>query len=303
MRALRVTVAAVLMGTVGCGGEQNEQTSQETITITEVGFSTPESILHDRVADVYLVANINGSPFAEDDNGFISRVAPDGSVLALKWIDGANAQTTLNAPKGMGIRGDTLFVADITALRLFNRNTGEQIGSWGVPGSTFLNDVTVDATGTVYVSDSGLRAGPEGFEPAGTDAVYRFAADGAPQQVISGDTLGRPNGLVPADDGLVLVTFGSGAMMLVNTGTGSAVTLAKPPAGQLDGVVRTADGSLLISSWESQAVYRLDDAGVFSIVVEGVESPADIGYDASRNRVLIPLFSRDEVRLVPIPGG
>ncbi len=287
---------------MACGEEQAEETSQQPIAVTEVGFRTPESVLHDRVADVYLITNINGSPFAEDDNGFISRVAPDGSVLALKWIDGANPQTTLNAPKGMAIRGDTLFVADITALRLFNRNTGEQIGNWVVPGSTFLNDVTVDGAGTVYVSDSGLRAGPEGFEPAGTDAVYRFAADGAPQHVVSGDTLGRPNGLAPADDGLVLVTFGSGAMMHVNTGTGSAAAHAKPPAGQLDGVVRLADGSLLISSWESQAIYRVGEAGVFSVVVEGVESPADIGYDAVRNRVLIPLFSRDEVRIVPLPG-
>src|SRR2546426_6734142 len=41
------------------------------------GFLTPESVLHDTVQDIYFVSNINGSPTAKDNNGFISRVKPD----------------------------------------------------------------------------------------------------------------------------------------------------------------------------------------------------------------------------------
>jgi len=42
--------------------------------ITVGGFSESEAVRHDPQADVYLVANINGDPTGEDDNGFISRV-------------------------------------------------------------------------------------------------------------------------------------------------------------------------------------------------------------------------------------
>ncbi|MGH2396883.1 MAG: hypothetical protein ACRDFW_07825 [bacterium] len=57
------------------------------------GFQTPESVLYDSRADVYLVSNINGpavprNVFAVDGNGFVSRVSPSGKVLGLKWIDG-----------------------------------------------------------------------------------------------------------------------------------------------------------------------------------------------------------------------
>jgi hypothetical protein len=49
---------------------------------------TPESVLYDAIDDVYLVSNINGSPFDTDDNGFIARVGTDGSLIETRWIDG-----------------------------------------------------------------------------------------------------------------------------------------------------------------------------------------------------------------------
>ena len=71
--------------------------------IKDVGFQTPESVQHDVATDTYLVSNINGSPLDKDDNGFISKLSPEGQVINLKWIDGAAADVELNAPKGIGI--------------------------------------------------------------------------------------------------------------------------------------------------------------------------------------------------------
>lgn len=39
------------------------------------GIQTPESVLYEAGSDTYLVSNINGSPLAADNNGFISRRA------------------------------------------------------------------------------------------------------------------------------------------------------------------------------------------------------------------------------------
>src|SRR2546428_5464953 len=86
-------------------------------TLVSGGFQTPESILYEPRSDVYLVSNINGDPTASDGNGFISRVAPDGRILELKWIDGAKPGVRLNGPKGMAAAGGTPYRCEITPGR------------------------------------------------------------------------------------------------------------------------------------------------------------------------------------------
>jgi hypothetical protein len=86
------------------------------------GFQTPESVVHDPIADLYLVSNVGpGNPGALDHNGFISRVSPEGVILQLKWIqDGVNG-ATLNGPKGIWLYGNALHVADVDTVRIFDR--------------------------------------------------------------------------------------------------------------------------------------------------------------------------------------
>lgn len=294
----------VVLGLVGgiAGGcraaERASQPPEAPISVHDVGFATPESVLHDAAADVYLVSNINGSPLEADDNGFISRVTPEGQVLELKWIDGRAENVTLNAPKGMAIVGDVLYVTDITTVRMFDRTTGAPRGQILVAGSSFLNDLAAGSDGSVYLTDSGLKAGAQGFEPSGTDAVYRISTQGTVEQIARGDELGRPNGLAVAGDDLWVVTFGSGELYRLDSGI--RMDTVKLPKGSLDGIERVGD-QLLVSSWEGQAVYLGTPSGPFTAVVSGVEAPADIGHDAKRHRVLIPLFTANEVRIVPLP--
>src|SRR6185503_17238205 len=69
------------------------------LTVADSGINTPESALWDREGDQYLVSNINGTPLAKDNNGFISRISPDGKVTELRWIAAGTKGVTLNAPK------------------------------------------------------------------------------------------------------------------------------------------------------------------------------------------------------------
>jgi sugar lactone lactonase YvrE len=294
-----IAVMAVTLAVSGCGGERGDQ-GNAPLTVSGVGFATPESVQHDAAGDVYLVSNINGSPLAKDDNGFISRLAPDGRVLELKWIDGAAPDATLHAPKGMAFKGDTLLVTDIDVVRLFHRITGAPLGEWAVAGATFLNGIAVGYDGTVYVTDSGFQAGEDGFAPSGTDAVHKFDAAGESVALVSGAALGGPNGIVVDGGRVMFVTLGSGRVHLVQRESGTISGLPAPPAGQLDGVVQVADGQFLISSWEGGAVYRLGAGGIYTTEVDSVEAPADIGFDAARRRVLIPLFWADEVWIRPV---
>jgi streptogramin lyase len=301
MIARRLWTMTMALAAGACArGEPASQAPASPITLgADAGFKTPESVLHDPTADVYLVSNINGAPTDKDDNGFISRVSPTGEVLALKWIDGASPEVTLNAPKGTAIRGDTLFVADIDVVRLFDRVSGVPVGAWPVPGATFLNDMAVGPDGTVYVTDSGLKAGANGFEGTGTDAVYRFAGD-RPVAIATGEALDHPNGVYADSSGIVVVTFGAGAVYRLDPASGARTDLPKPVQGALDGVFEAADGRLTLSSWNGHTVYQLTDGGTYQAVTDSITSPADIGYDRGRNLLLIPDFMADRVLIEPL---
>jgi sugar lactone lactonase YvrE len=254
------------------------------------GFQTPESVLYDADQDVYFVSNINGQPTAADDNGFISRINPDSMQVDLKWIDAAKPDILLNAPKGLGILGDDLYVADLTVVRKFNRKTGKPDGEIKIPGSTFLNDVASDGK-SVYVTDSGMKAGANGFDGTGTDALWRITND-KPEKIASGTDLNRPNGVDIADGKIWVVSFGSNELYQIANGKKTSV--AKLPKGSLDGLVHLSDGSFLVSSWDGKAVYR-GKGNEFHAIVENVTSPADICYDAKRHRLLIPHFMENVV--------
>lgn len=268
-------------------------------TISDVGFSTPESVLHDPAADTYLVANINGSAAEKDGNGFISRVSPQGVVSDLTWIDGGSPGVTLHAPKGMAIVADTLFVTDIDCVRRFDRVTGAPLQDLCLEEAVFLNDLASTSGGGIYFTDSGSENSP--------GAVYylRQFAD-VPQIVkladgtsLSGLALGGPNGIHADKQGLFVATFRSGELFRV-TPQGERLQLLPPSGMGLDGIVSLGEGGVLVSSWGSSAVFWVRPDGTVQPLLDNVEAPADLGYDAGRNRVLIPSFLANEVTILEV---
>jgi sugar lactone lactonase YvrE len=266
------------------------------VTLSE-GFSTPESVLYDAEHDVYYVSNISGGPLEENGQGYISRITASDRNVESRWIDGESEEVTLNAPKGMALVGDELWVSDITTVRRFDRQSGASRGEIRIEGAMFLNDLAAADGNEAYVSDSGLRASADGFEPTGTDAVYRIGRDGSVERIASGQDLNRPNGLAVRNSEVWVVTFGADELYRLDDGAKADVQ--NLPAGSLDGLVVLDDGSVLVSSWEAGAVFRGRD-GSFETVIENIDSPADIGYDTRRNLVLVPHFMDDQISIHPL---
>lgn len=254
------------------------------------GFSTPESVLYDADSDTYLVSNINGSPLEVDNNGFISRIAPEGEVT-LKWIEGGKNGVTLNAPKGLAISKGVLYVADITTVRKFDLKTGKPKGEVAIAKATFVNDLAVGADGAVYASDSGLKAGEKDFAPSGTDGVYLIGKTAKP--VLKSADMGKPNGLWVGKTGVNYVTFGSNELVSLDA-KGKKLGSVKLPKGGLDGFVVSGD-DVVISSWEGSALYRGKAEGPFTEWVTDLKAPADIGLDTKRKWVLVPRFMDNKV--------
>jgi streptogramin lyase len=259
-------------------------------------FLAPASVLYDAAADEYLVSNVNGPANEADDNGFISRITPDGKVAVLKWIDGAEPNIELHAPKGMAIVGEVLYVADLDRIRKFSTRNGAALGAISVPGASSLSRVSAGPDGTIYFTDLGARVAGDKLEATGQDAVYKLVREQA-RVVARGKQLNQPNGVWADASGVWVVSFGGNELFDVRSG--SKAKAQKLPATQLEGIVKSNDGQLYVSSWQSNQVLAGKPGGTFQAVYD-VNTPADLGYDSKRNWLLIPLTLDNTVKLQPL---
>ncbi len=273
-----------------------------TVVVRGAGLQMPKSALWDADQDVYFVSNISGDPATPNKNGFVSKIGPDGKVIALKFVDGSKKGSELNAPKGLAIIGDTLYVADLNVVRKFDRKSGKAKGVVKIAKSVFLNALSASPDGrTLYVSDSAVAVEAGKFTGTGDDAIYAIdVKKGSAVALIKDQALLRPSGLFADDDGVWIVTLGGNLLFHVNQqgGTGPATKL---PKGGLDGIVRLSDDAFLISSWEGSAIYRGLAGGEFKEVISEIPSPAGLGLDTKRNVLLIPIFQKSAVQFVPLP--
>lgn len=259
------------------------------------GLSTPESVLWDAEQQVWFVSNIDGSPVAKDGNGFISRLTADGAIDSLHFVMGGRGGVTLNAPKGMALVGDTLWVTDIDAIRGFDRKTGALVATVELGAQAkFLNDAVTGPDGTVYITDTGVGLDEKGnFIHPGPDRI--FALKGRTATVAAeGDWLERPNGIAwdGANNRYLVVPFGGNALLGWAPGAAKGDSLAAGP-GMQDGV-EILNGQTLVTSWADSSVFVMDPAGPRKLIT-GVNSPADLGADQVRGLVAIPLFLENRV--------
>ena len=287
---------------LACGEKAPEAATatDAPVAVVSEGLSTPESVLWDATRNVWYVSNINGSPLGKDDNGYIIRLGPDGAKLdSLPFINGADADITLNAPKGMALVGDTLWVADIDAVRAFDVNTGNAVTSLelAAQNATFLNDVAVGGDGTIYITDSGISFNADGsVSHPGKSRVFALSGRNAREAVVL-PAESAANGLTfdAANNRWLIVGFNSPSVFAWTAGTDSVTVLGSGPGGG-DGLVILNDGRALYSTWADSSLYIFEN-GASTKLRGGLNAPADIGYDARRNIVAVPLFSDNRVEL------
>ena len=244
---------------------------------TDTILKTPESVIFDEKYGVFYVSCIGAvPPDAKDKDGYIAKLNQKGEIIKKDWVTG------LSGPKGMAIKGDSLYVTDIDALVLIHTPSGKVIQRIPVKGAKFLNDVAIDDMGIVYFSDSYANS--------------LHSWDGKKVATLAtGDALGNPNGIFNETDRLVMASFGKGNVYTFNKATAAIeVKVDTLPGG--DGVEAFKDG-YLVSNWNGE-VYYINKDWKKQLLLDtkaAKRNAADIEFVPSQNLLLVPEFFGNKV--------
>lgn len=306
-RAQLALVPLVVLASA-CGEKKPAEETAKPTTPFQVadasGLKTPESVRYDAAQDLWYVSNINGNPSEKDGNGFIVRLQADGKAMdSLPFIESGKNGVVLNAPKGIALVGDTLWVADIDAVRAFNKMTGAPIASIDIKGAKFLNDIVAGPDGSIYITDTGVHFDAKGqLSHPGPDRIVQVIGSEY-KTVANFDGAPGPNGIAydATNQRFIINAFASKNFYAWKPG------MAKPDsigvgAGAGDGLEVLADGRAIYTSWADSSLSAFAN-GTSTTLIKGFASPADIGYDTKRNRVAVPLFNDGRVVILQMPDS
>jgi DNA-binding beta-propeller fold protein YncE len=253
----------------------------EPVMVWELtGFQNPESAVYDPARKCLYVSNINGEGTAKDNNGYISRVSPDGRMLAANWVGG------MNGPKGLSVAGDRLYAADIDTLVEIDIPNAKILNRYAAPEGKFFNDVSAAADGSVYVSDSM------------TNRIYRLQ-DGKLEVWLESPQLEGPNGLRAEKDRLLVGAWGSdkegaahpGQLLSVSYQDRSVTSASNGKGlGNLDGIEPHPGGGYYLTDWMAGTLIEIDAAGATSVAMTLTRGLADLEVIEDTGILILPMM-------------
>ena len=185
----------------------------------------------------------------------------------------------LQAPKGMALSKGTLWIADLSEVVGIDVAKGTIATRVPIEGAARLNDLTVDAKGVLYVSDSE------------TKKVH--TVDGKTVSTLL-EGLKGPNGLL-AHNGQLYVLDSGGLYQVQADKTLKLV--ADGMEGGTDGVEPIKGGGYVVSTWGG-VIYHVGADGSKHMLMDtrpAKQNSADIGFDPETATVYVPTFFKNTV--------
>lgn len=245
--------------------------SQHTIVqlwSTTDSIPVPESVLPVPSKKELYVSLIDGKGNEKDGKGGVGILNMDGTVKNLNWVTG------LNAPKGLGLYKHLLYVADLTDVVVIDVKKAAVIKTIPVPGAVFLNDITVDKKGVVYVSDTRQNK------------IYKLAKD-KPEVYLEGAN--GANGLKSIGTDLYVLA-GKELWKLDKSKKKTIIASGFEQGG--DGLEPLGNGDFIVTCWAG-LIYHVSANGTIHkmLDVQGNMNTADLGYDAVTKTLYVPTFN------------
>lgn len=245
------------------------------------GLAAPDSVLHH--GQRHFVSNLGrGGPLEADGNGFIAEIDDYGSIKTQKAFP--TGEDRLDAPKGMAVIGDVLYVADIRRIVGFSLGDGRQLSV--LEAGTAIEGLAALADGRLLAVDTGAgRLLSIDVSTADIRTVADVRGIGA---VAAG-----PDGtaIVAASTGLQRLPLADGKIEPLGSVDGLFEGLALLADGRMiasDRIAADGEGALRLFAADGAL------AGHFQIG-EALRGPGRFAIDPRRNRLWLPLTQADRV--------
>ncbi len=271
------------------GGRVVELSAANAITVQYASLVGPTGLGRDA----------NGLIHVAGSNGTISRLPADGTapIVAARGVTSLRDLAFDPAGALIATRGTTISRVDLGSGAVTDLASGTA-ALWGIvadangiaAADSSRHQVRGVANGQLTVRASGLaglrsvRESPQGILLASNSngTVSRYGADGIS---VVASNLASPQGIAARADGSFVVVGDSGSGYLIGAdGTAQLLRISSLiDSALLAGVAERADGSLLLSGYTTNTIYRL-------AIVEPVPPPpvGTIVHTATRNAPLLP---------------
>lgn len=251
----------------------------------------PSGVVYDQKRDVYYVANTG--QFGVVD-GYLLEQTPEGERSYL-------IPDILEDPRAMVIIGDTLFVLDKLHLKAINLESKQIVHEQIIDYTGFLTGICADNDGNIYVSNQQMNK------------IFRYNIQS--ESVYDFETaliLTSPSGLIydEARHRVIIAQYVQNApLMQLDLYTEQCYLLRETTIPFMYGIARDKNNNYYITSWglspfgpKSGSIYRFTSDFSNELVRFSVNhnQPAALGYDPTRNKLMVPHVEGNEIREVDI---
>ena len=252
----------------------------------------------------YFLQNLLNNPesavFDSQNNRYLVSNYGDGNIIQ---FDSLGQQTYFNQDcnslAGMHIVGDTLFALDYQGenpgLVGLSLSTGDTLFTLHIAGMDYLNDITSDTSGNLYITDTYAN---KIFKVKISDMSYTTFVDSG---------LDSPDGILFDEANNMLLVINSvmstnGPIEAVRLEDSTMTTFIRTGIKGLDGITRDNYGYTYISSWHTDKVYRYDEnfTNPPEEIAGGYTAPGDIYFNKQDNVLVVPDFFTHSVDFIPI---
>lgn len=261
--------------------EQTQKNSKLELLEEIVGLPNAESVVYDSIREC-LYASVT-----DEEGGYIAKISLEGEILEKEFITG------LKGPKGMVIFGNKIYVSNIVELVEADLNTTKIIKRHQAEGAEFLNDVTSDTDGSIYVSDMA------------TSSIYKLDKKNKIEKWLDTLELENPNGLLTVGQTLYVASWGKfgktdelariGRFLKVDTKTKKIDKITNDALGSLDGLQVFKENSFLISDWKRGKIWEVSESGEAELFFKTNPHVGDILYIKNKKTLVFPFTSTNKI--------
>ncbi len=242
-------------------------------------YNAPESVAYDGTRGFLYISNCNGSlkngsPYAEQS---ISKANLKGEIIKFDWIE------NLTKPTGICINDDKLYIVDRFGIVVYDLKTDKVSDKFYIKTSNFLNDITVDSDGGIYVSESD------------TNVIYRIKGRNV-EKWLDSEEISRPNGILFDDGKLIVGVNSDNFLKAVNVSSKQITKIAQLGPGIIDGIKKCGDG-YLVSHFLGN-LYLVKPSGQVTELINTRDAEiniADFEYIAEKDMVVVPAMRKNKL--------